>query len=577
MSAPHALQHAPPTLGVLVVSGGGFQGLALIRSLRSSPRIRVVMADCHAQNVGRYFVDQFHRVPRVAERDAFLHALLAICRLDAIRVVLPCTEWELQPLAEARAAFDEFGVLVGAPDPGLLTLLRHKGDLHDALGRDGFPVLPRLAPRSADRFPLLGKPAAGWGGRGQIVVRSEAELAAVPAEALDGTHLWQPLLEEFEELSADFSIDFHGRASGLGLRRRVRTSGGFAVVSDCWRDADSERLVSRLVEWLAARGGRGLFNVQVLQSDGERFVSDVNPRIGTSAVHWCGPGVNPALHLCADAGVGLEGPLGPDARPPARVVRYLAELPCGSEDDAAAGAEVEGVVFDLDDTLIPHKRWILAKLETLHAAASALLPERGRFLREAMALVEEGHADTLFDHLARRFGWPDDLGARLIETYRAGAPARCPVFSDVWPTLETLRRRGLRLGLLTDNPPASQRQKLDAAGLADGFDAVVYAQDHGADKPDPRGFAEAASRLGVAPGRLAMVGDNPYRDVGGALAAGYARGFLVRRPGALFSFDPALSAELVMTPVRRQVIDGLQPLLTYLHGAARALEDPARL
>jgi HAD superfamily hydrolase (TIGR01509 family) len=571
-------QHAVATFGVLVVSGGGFQGLALIRSLRASGRIRIVMADCHADNVGRYFVDQFHRVPPVAERDAFLHALLAICRLDAIRVVLPCTDWELQPLAEARDAFGERGVLVGVPDAGLLALLRHKHDLHEALVGDGLPVLPRLSPRVADSFPLLGKPASGWGGRGHIVVRSAAELAAVPAEALDATHLWQPLLEDFEELSADFSIDFRGRASGVGLRRRVRTSGGFAVVSECSSDAESEKVVSGVVSWLAARGGRGLFNVQVLESGGRRFVSDVNPRIGTSAVHWCGTGVNPALHLCADAGLRLEDPPDAgDAGPPARVVRYLAELASGAEAPASADQEVEGVVFDLDDTLIPHKRWILAKLEILHAAAAALLPARSDFLREALALVEEGHAEALFDRLAQRFGWPEDLKGRLIETYRGAAPSRCPVFGDVWPTLDTLRRRGLKLALLTDNPPASQQQKVEAAGLAGAFDAIVYAQELGAEKPDPRGFEAAASRLGVEPALLAMVGDNPYRDVRGALAAGYARAFLVRRPGTLFNFDPALSAALAATPVRPQAIDGLQPLLSYLLGAARALEDPARL
>ena len=112
------------------------------------------------------------------------------------------------------------------------------------------------------------------------------------------------------------------------------------------------------------------------------------------------------------------------------------------------------------------------------------------------------------------------------------------------PALDALRRRGLRLGLLTDNPPETQGRKVDASGLRSCFDAIVFSREAGGEKPDVRGFARVAAALGIEPARLAMAGDNPHRDLAGAAEAGFARLFWLRRDGASCAFDPALTEDL---------------------------------
>src|SRR5262249_39085526 len=62
----------PDLLTVLVVSGGGFQGLSLVKSLRESPRIRIVLVDSYEENVSRYFADAFYRMPEIAQGEAFV-------------------------------------------------------------------------------------------------------------------------------------------------------------------------------------------------------------------------------------------------------------------------------------------------------------------------------------------------------------------------------------------------------------------------------------------------------------------------------------------------------------------------
>jgi FMN phosphatase YigB (HAD superfamily) len=545
---------------VLVASGGGLQGLAVIRLLSEADGFRIVVADNQEATLTASFADATRRLPPVAERGAFTPALLELCRAEGVRLVLPSTDHELEALAEARPALEAAGTSVAVCDGSLLARLRDKQALYDGLGAEGLPVLaPWTGPLSEARLPLIGKPRHGFGGRGVVVARQPEDLDAL-APREQQSRVWQPFLDGAAELSADFAVLRDGTPPEVGLRRRVRTSGGFAVISEGLVDAEALALVARFAAWAAARGGRGLFNVQLLRQGATLVISDVNPRLGTSAVHWRGSGFNPVLAVCAEAGLPHPAPGPRQARSDTRSVRHLEER---IEALQPPGAEpLRGIVFDLDDTLIPTKQWIRERL--LHALV-AVVPQAQRALaeREALRVIEEGPRDRLIDAVAGALGLPEAGRVRLLEVYRASWPSSCACYCDVKPALDALRRRGLRLGLLTDNPPETQRQKLQASGLAAFFDALVFARETGAEKPDARGFAAVAQALALPPTTLAMAGDNPHRDLAGAAGAGFARLFWVHREGAACSFDAVL-AETLPGAARYERVSDLRQLAARL-------------
>lgn len=98
------------------------------------------------------------------------------------------------------------------------------------------------------------------------------------------------------------------------------------------------------------------------------------------------------------------------------------------------------------------------------------------------------------------------------------------LFPDTIPTLEELRRRGLRLGVVTNRSLGGGRfrDELRDCGLLDLFDAYAISCDDGWLKPHPSLFRLALDSLEVRPEAALMVGDNLRADVLGAKLLGMA-------------------------------------------------------
>jgi len=93
------------------------------------------------------------------------------------------------------------------------------------------------------------------------------------------------------------------------------------------------------------------------------------------------------------------------------------------------------------------------------------------------------------------------------------------LFDDVLSTLQTLKGRGLILGVLTNANKDMQpiNRKLGLEGLLDFF---VTSREAGADKPKPPMFLAALDRAGVEAGEAVHVGDQYEIDVVGARGVG---------------------------------------------------------
>jgi 2-haloacid dehalogenase len=116
--------------------------------------------------------------------------------------------------------------------------------------------------------------------------------------------------------------------------------------------------------------------------------------------------------------------------------------------------------------------------------------------------------------------------------------ATMPAFLETPGALEALRARGLRLGVLAQNPGAAADSVLRFAGLRDRFELVLGAQDLGVYKPDPRPYRMALDRTGAAADEVAFI-STFWWDVAGAKRAGLLTGWVARRERSLLDSVPA--------------------------------------
>jgi putative hydrolase of the HAD superfamily len=169
------------------------------------------------------------------------------------------------------------------------------------------------------------------------------------------------------------------------------------------------------------------------------------------------------------------------------------------------------------------------------------------------ALAENGVADPA-------------LADRLASLYREERRARYAPYPDVLPVLAVLKPR-YRLGVITNGPSDLQRTKLARSGLDVWFPVQVISREVGVAKPDPRIFAIALERLGVAAAEAVFVGDSPKHDIDGARAGGMKAVWL-RRDGAAGIRPAAQGGGVESEDVRADAVihtlDELVPLLESL-------------
>lgn len=199
-----------------------------------------------------------------------------------------------------------------------------------------------------------------------------------------------------------------------------------------------------------------------------------------------------------------------------------------TDDIAAADALLRGedgakaILFDFDDTLQHRPHAFLGAANELLQAYFPDLPEEERHARAERMLRENNHGyvdyNRYFENLTERWDW--GVSAQTLhEQFSVRFPFCSELFPDAVSVLTELKRRGYRLGIITNGPNAMQNLKLDAAGIRPLMDVALAAGQEEVGKPDPEIFRRAAARLCVAPERCVFVGDYPRNDLEGATRA----------------------------------------------------------
>jgi putative hydrolase of the HAD superfamily len=136
----------------------------------------------------------------------------------------------------------------------------------------------------------------------------------------------------------------------------------------------------------------------------------------------------------------------------------------------------------------------------------------------------------------------DSLGFQAAQLFRVCSMDYIRLYPGALQALETLRRRGHRLWLLSNAQRAFTAYELRHLGLDDQFDAIYISSDYGCRKPDSRFLGALLREQGLDAKNCIMIGNDRDTDIAGAKAMGLATLYMhtnITPPGQAEA-DPAL-------------------------------------
>jgi phosphoglycolate phosphatase len=170
---------------------------------------------------------------------------------------------------------------------------------------------------------------------------------------------------------------------------------------------------------------------------------------------------------------------------------------------------LEALIFDLDGTLVD-------TAPDLHAATNhvlGLIDRKPISLAELRAFVGHG-AMNLIERGVNATGDAVDqdtlkrLHKQFLEYYGDNVADHSVVFDGLLTVLDKAEARGLKMGVCTNKVEHLSLKLLTELKMMHKFGSLVGGDTLPVMKPDPSPLIEAATRLGVNPKNIMMVGDS---------------------------------------------------------------------
>lgn len=514
-------------------------------ALRLSVRLKLYGADMAGTAPALAFCDQARKICAMKEAD-YIPQLLEICRKDRIDLLIPTIDTDLLVLSENRERFEAVGTKVMISSPDKVALCRDK-----SLTTAFFRSCGLKAPVPVDDwrkyqgpYPCFIKPKDGSSSIDAYRVERPGELSAYAERVQD--YIIQPFIEG-AEYTVDLFCDFSGNPIYITPRLRLAVRGGEVLKTKIALDKRMKEECRRLA---CSFRPRGAITVQLIRekASGEDYYIEINPRYGGGAPLSIRAGADSA-EMTLRLLLGEEIPYQEQGvRDGAVYSRFDQSVCIASESREAEGAgnKISGVIFDLDDTLYPERQYV-----------------KSGFLAVARLLGDAGYGERLWRHflegknaidaLLRETGREEEKEA-CLRAYREHEPD-ISLYEGMEELLRDLRKKGIRVGILTDGRPFGQRAKIRALGLDELVEDILVTDELGGEqfrKPCDIAFRILQRRWRLPFEELLYVGDNPDKDFQAPMQLGM-RSLYVENPEGLYFREGAQAEDLT---VRRGAFHG---------------------
>lgn len=181
---------------------------------------------------------------------------------------------------------------------------------------------------------------------------------------------------------------------------------------------------------------------------------------------------------------------------------------------------LRAILFDLDGTVLDSAELIITAFRQTCRARLGRDIDRGAILRAWSLPIRQRFRALAPDQDE------EELAREYLRRYLALHDRHARLYPAIPRVLDGLRERGYPLGVVTSKRRTTTRAAVDTFGLDRWFSVYITDEDVTRHKPDPEPVKAAASRLGVPPAEVLMVGDSPLDVAAGKAAGAWTAGAL---------------------------------------------------
>jgi len=194
----------------------------------------------------------------------------------------------------------------------------------------------------------------------------------------------------------------------------------------------------------------------------------------------------------------------------------------------------KAVLFDLDNTLYdydtPHKK----ALKNVHSVLSKEIKitfkrfielyeiSKKEIHRELSGTASSHNRVLYFQRVIEKTH--NTVNPRVIlklySAYWSMLLKKMKLRKGVLGALKEIRKRGIKIALVTDLTTHIQLRKIERLGITDYVDFLVTSEEAGSEKPHAIMFLLALNKLDILPKDAIFVGDNIINDIEGARSVG---------------------------------------------------------
>jgi putative hydrolase of the HAD superfamily len=224
---------------------------------------------------------------------------------------------------------------------------------------------------------------------------------------------------------------------------------------------------------------------------------------------------------------------------------------------------IKAVIFDLDGTLLNRDASVEAFINSQYERLNNCLGHipKEKFTSSFIDLDCRGYVwkDKVYQQMINKFKITERTWEKFLQDYLEHFKESCIAFPNLNSMLEGLKRKSIRLGMITNGKGKFQMDNINALNIREYFDVILVSECEGIKKPNPEIFNRALEKLNVLPNQCLFVGDHPINDVKASQAVGmisiWKKDFQWTKVKADFIIDDLAELPLIVEELNLSCID----------------------